>query len=129
MFRLVNQYYQLSDEMTAHALSDSRVFRLGVKLFQGSNRFITAGNQYLEKMLNRDIIDSAKAMMAVLKEKNLSGELKEMVRWSESQLPLIETMPVRDYLLNHLGRELKHLDSTLPTTGYRVREETGGDNE
>jgi hypothetical protein len=98
---LTRSYYQFNQQFLELALSDSRIYRLGLELIYDSHCFIAKNkNDYLSQALDADIISKARDLIALLKEKKTSEPFKAAVIWAEGQLKLLKKMPLFDFLLN-----------------------------
>jgi hypothetical protein len=99
---LVRMYYDFSDELIAHTLSDSRLYRLGIQLLEGSGRFIRRNPlSYLNKNPDPEVMSTAQRWLSLLKQKKLSKPLKKAITWGEGQLKLLKTIPLKEYLMLH----------------------------
>jgi hypothetical protein len=102
---LTRRYYQFNQQFLELALSDSRIYRLGLELIDKSHRFIAKNRDgYLSQTLEADFISKAGNLLALLKKKKTSKPFKAMVTWAETQLKLLKKKPLMDFLL-HLEKE------------------------
>jgi len=104
--KLTRDYYRFSDQFLELALSDSRIYRLGIELIIKSHRFIAKNKDgYLSQTLEADIISKAGQLIALLKNKKTSKPFKVLITWAETQLKLLKKMSLLDYLFKHFERE------------------------
>jgi polysaccharide biosynthesis protein PslG len=103
---LTRIYYQFNQQFLKLALSDSRIYRLGIELINKSHRLITKNrDRLLSQTLGTDMVSKAGDLLALLKEKKTSEPFKAAVTWAEAQLKLLKKMSLMDYLLKHFQRE------------------------
>jgi hypothetical protein len=115
--KLTRGYYRFNEQFLELALSDSRIYRLGLELINKSHRFIAKNRDgYLSQTLETDIISKAGDLIVLLKNKKTSKPFKAMVTWAETQLKLLKKMPLMDYLLKHLDKE--YLRNTMERGVY-----------
>ena len=111
---LVEHYYKLSGEMVSLSLSDSRIYRLSLKIMSDLNKLSVAGKGIKLKMkLDDGMILGIKTLIVLLKEKQLSKSMLAIVEWGERQIRLIETGSIDHYLFRHADREIKVLNKSL----------------
>jgi hypothetical protein len=98
---LTRSYYQFNHQFLELALSDSRIYRLGLELMNNSHRLITKNRDgLLSQTLDTDMISKAGDLIALLKEKKTSESFKAAVTWAEAQLKLLKKTSLIDFLLN-----------------------------
>lgn len=103
--KLTRNYYRFNDQFLELALSDSRIYRLGLELIDKSHRFINKNRDgYLSQKLDADMISKAADLIALLKAKKISKPFNELVTWAETQLKLLKKTSLFDFLL-HLERK------------------------
>ncbi len=99
--KLTRSYYQFNEQFLELALSDSRIYRLGIELINKSHRFIAKNKDgLLSQTLDADMIAKARDLLALLKKKKTSEPFKAVVIWAEAQLNLLKKTPLIDFLLN-----------------------------
>lgn len=120
---LIRLYYDLSEEMTNLSFKDSRLLGLGVELIHRSGHFIGHHRQsYLTRKIDPQIIQTAENLLQLLKGKNTSVTLKQVVAWGEKQLNYIRLMPLEDYFRSHLHKEKRILEQFQSSIEKKSRE-------
>ena len=100
---LVRSYYALGDEMVKVSMSDSRIFSLSTDLIGKLDELLTKGDGHslFRQKLDRKTILKATQLIILLKEKELSPALSNLVRWGEAQLEHIKNRSIRDIFIRH----------------------------
>lgn len=99
--KLTRSYYRFNDQFLELALSDSRIYRLGIELINKSHRFIAKNKDgLLSQALDADMIAKARDLIALLKKKKTSEPFRAAVTWAEAQLNLLKKTALIDFLLN-----------------------------
>ncbi|MCP5105515.1 MAG: cellulase family glycosylhydrolase [bacterium] len=100
---LIELYYGMSGEFLELSRSDSRVHRLGRDLLDTVTGAVGDNPRaFLNRQLDGEIIQKMTSLITLLKEKNTSSPMRQLLPWAEKQLELLRVKKIT------LGRYFSH---------------------